>query len=99
MIQAILQKAFQFLSSSLTDFNTSELMDGAMREGQSQTTGAVMNMLEGYARSKGCESAFQNNQIWSTLRSKAPNEVIPYAQKMIKEMGLMNIIGSFLGKK
>jgi len=58
-----------------------------------------MASLEQVARSKGWGGAFENNQIWNSIKGKRPNEVIPHATSMLNEMGQLPAILSFFTGK
>ena len=96
----LLQAAWKFLSGQ-TMFKgiANEAMDKAMEAGKtSNSTSAVMDVLEGIAQNQGWGDRL-NNQIWNSFRDKAPDDVIPHAWKMIQQQGILGNIISFLFPK
>ena len=81
--------------------NANEIMSEAMATGNSsQSTSAIMGVLENKARDMGKGDILANNQSWQSFKSKPLDQIIPHGMAILKEMGLFSrILAFFTGGK
>lgn len=95
-IQSMLQSVWKGLKGAMPSLDADTLMDSAMKIGESQGIGAIMAMAENHFDKKGYGEALRNNMSWNALKKKPSSEAVSYIWKSIKEMGLTNLISSFM---
>jgi len=93
----ILQAAWKYLTNQ-PEINgiANNIMDQVMKEGQ--TTSTVCQTLERVAAENGWQDKL-DNQIWTSLKHKTPDEIIPHALSIVKELGIFDLITNFLFPK
>lgn len=95
---ALLKLGWKYISKRIPDANA--LMNKAMEIYQHEKSPqAVIAMLDHYAECKGRGDKAQNDKIWNSFKNKAPHEIIPHGQKILKESGKIDMVLDIIGGK
>ena len=54
-------------------------------------------LLESIAHQMGKGEVLNNNQIWNSFKTRSPQEIIPHAEKMLRESGKFGAVMNFFG--
>ena len=92
----ILQAAWKYLAPKIP--GSDNIMSKAMEVGQrTNSPAAIMEVLESIAHQMGKGEVLNNNQIWNSFKTRSPQEIIPHAEKMLRESGKFGAVMNFFG--